>query len=410
LLGLVAVGYWRYVNYVPTFVAPAVRMPVPNGYDRAAHLLAKLDHASRPKRPEEWPDGSAAQLRAQLKPVQPLLDEMRACFRLPWRAPQWVQPRSAIPNHGFDSNLVIYQGAEEDFLFQEYAKCFLAEANLAARRGDAAAAMRHALDAMELGSKVACGSSAMDTWWTWGACHDTGFPMAEGLVATLPAGALPTALQRVRQVRTGWPSFTAFLENSRIKSLGIITWSLRDTPIRPPWQQFSAMIDSAQDGSVWKYLRSALTPRRVILAHIDDQFRRRIVESRKPFRARRVPVPSNDEVAALVSTLELDDPWEWERAKTQLALLEVALAVRLSRLQRGGYPERLDEIDPRWLPSVPRDCWDQPLCYRLKNGQPLIYSLGPDGKDDGGQVADPTQLTPQTRSDLVFGQLSHRLP
>ena len=92
-----------------------------------------------------------------------------------------------------------------------------------------------------------------------------------------------------------------------------------------------------------------------------------------------------------------------------LALLEVALAVRMHYLEHGRYPARLAEVSRRWLPEVPRDLWDQPIAYHLKNGRPVIYSLGPDGKDDGGQPADPIDLTPATRGDLVFGHLSHHL-
>src|SRR5207245_1249906 len=99
----------------------------------------------------------------------------------------------------------------------------------------------------------------------------------------------------------------------------------------------------------------------------------------------------------------------WEREGTHLALLEVALAVRMYYLEHGRYPGRVSEISKKWLPAVPIDLWDQPIAYRLKDGQPIIYSLGPDGKDDGGRPADPIGLTPGSRGDLVFGKMSHRL-
>jgi hypothetical protein len=78
-------------------------------------------------------------------------------------------------------------------------------------------------------------------------------------------------------------------------------------------------------------------------------------------------------------------------------------------LGHGHYPARLADISKTWLPVIPVDLWDQPITYRLKNGQPVTYSLGPDGKDDGGRPADPIDLTPASRGDLVFGQLSHHL-
>lgn len=157
-------------------------------------------------------------------------------------------------------------------------------------------------------------------------------------------------------------------------------------------------------------LRALLTPRSLALAHIDDYYRRAAEESRKPVRRRRsIPEPTDvwSQLALGLDPLGLSD--RLERPRTDLALLEVALAVRGHYLQYGRYPDRLRAISKQWLPAIPRDQWDQPIAYRLKNGLPVIYSLGPDGKDDGGQPADASGLSPTTRGDLVFGRLTQPL-
>jgi hypothetical protein len=100
--------------------------------------------------------------------------------------------------------------------------------------------------------------------------------------------------------------------------------------------------------------------------------------------------------------------------KTDLALLEVALAVRMHYVYNGYHPRRLADIDRRWLPHPPVDLWDQPVQYRLNGERPVIYSLGMNGKDDGGQDVNPDQTTHQYESgtsipgDVVFGRLSRR--
>jgi hypothetical protein len=176
-----------------------------------------------------------------------------------------------------------------------------------------------------------------------------------------------------------------------------------------PAQQWKDLSSSGNLGAV-ETLRALLTPRRTAIADVDDYYRRLIAESRKPVRQRR-PLPASEDywVGVVMGIDPLDQPWLFDRARTELALLEVALAVRMHYLQHGRYPAHLTDISKQWLPAVPTDLWDQPIAFRLKNGQPIIYSLGPDGKDDGGLPIDATRLTPTTRGDLVFGLMSHRL-
>jgi hypothetical protein len=64
-----------------------------------------------------------------------------------------------------------------------------------------------------------------------------------------------------------------------------------------------------------------------------------------------------------------------------------ALALEAYRRQHGAYPSTLDELTPALLPAVPADRIDgQPLRYRLVEGKPLLYSVGADRQDDGGEL------------------------
>lgn len=84
----------------------------------------------------------------------------------------------------------------------------------------------------------------------------------------------------------------------------------------------------------------------------------------------------------------------------------MALAVRINYQAHGRDPTKMADVSRRWLPRVPSDVWDQSIAYRLKDGKPVIYSLGPDGKDDAGRPTDPFK---PTKGDLVFGKLTRRL-
>ena len=63
-----------------------------------------------------------------------------------------------------------------------------------------------------------------------------------------------------------------------------------------------------------------------------------------------------------------------------------AIALKRYQLRHGDYPADLTALVPEFVPSVPRDPVDgQPLRYRRNtDGTFLLYSVGENGKDDGG--------------------------
>lgn len=75
-------------------------------------------------------------------------------------------------------------------------------------------------------------------------------------------------------------------------------------------------------------------------------------------------------------------------AQTGTDLARVACALERYRLEHGNYPRSLDALAPQFLAEVPHDIINgQPLHYRLKpNGQFILYSVGWNETDDGGQV------------------------
>jgi hypothetical protein len=87
------------------------------------------------------------------------------------------------------------------------------------------------------------------------------------------------------------------------------------------------------------------------------------------------------------------------RSETELRLLRVEAAVRLHRLERGAFPDKLDQLVPAYLEAPPVDPFTgQPLVYRSETNLFVLYSAGPDGKDDGGA---PLTRGPGEQGDLV---------
>ena len=65
------------------------------------------------------------------------------------------------------------------------------------------------------------------------------------------------------------------------------------------------------------------------------------------------------------------------------------VAVERYRAVHGRSPESLDQLVPDFIPKVPIDPFDgQPLRYRLDPDRYVVYSVGEDRQDDGGDPDD----------------------
>lgn len=73
------------------------------------------------------------------------------------------------------------------------------------------------------------------------------------------------------------------------------------------------------------------------------------------------------------------------RRDARLKLLIVEVALHRYKLAHGALPDSLDELVPDYLASVPTDPFsDGPLRYHRTDTGYVVYSVGPNGDDDGG--------------------------
>jgi hypothetical protein len=92
-----------------------------------------------------------------------------------------------------------------------------------------------------------------------------------------------------------------------------------------------------------------------------------------------------------------------------------ALAARWYALEHDGkLPGRLEDLAPKYLPNVPVDpmaAGGQPLRY-VAGERPVLYSVGENGRDDGGREPPPTASMRERRetSDQVLHLKRHLRP
>jgi len=78
-----------------------------------------------------------------------------------------------------------------------------------------------------------------------------------------------------------------------------------------------------------------------------------------------------------------------ERTEQAFRNLHLAFALAAYHADHRRYPQMLAELEPKYIDKIPDDLFSgQPLIYKLENDGYLLYSVGGNGIDDGGQSYD----------------------
>jgi len=145
------------------------------------------------------------------------------------------------------------------------------------------------------------------------------------------------------------------------------------------------------------------------LYHFDDYMQTVIANARQPYRNQ----PQSPTMPAILKDLLLDQqreairvlPFAYTRREALKRLLLISLALRQYRVEHGRYPAQLSVLAPAYLAAVPDDPFalKAPFMYRPTGNTYLLYSVGPDGQDDGGTAIADTNIGTTSIGDLVAG-------
>lgn len=105
----------------------------------------------------------------------------------------------------------------------------------------------------------------------------------------------------------------------------------------------------------------------------------------------------SDAIANLVLAVTLPSIERVDRSREAAAmwrcLSEIAFALTVYNAEKGGYPATLDQLVPDYLPQLPIDAFSgKPLIYKPSGEGYLLYSVGSNGQDNGGQKGDSSEL------------------
>jgi len=141
-------------------------------------------------------------------------------------------------------------------------------------------------------------------------------------------------------------------------------------------------------------------------AHFMDAL---ISAARHPYASRPPDTPLPEDPVNRLMYQPTDDLWAITLdTDTNNALLAAAFALRAYQLDHGAYPATLSVLVPGYLKAVPADPFalSGPFRYRRIGTKYLLYSIGPDGKDNGGKpILNNTNnwVNEDSEGDIVAG-------
>jgi len=296
--------------------------------------------------------------------------------------------------------------------FRELARQLGIEAQVLAARGDWNGAMQARLDGLRFGSDLPRGGSLISAL-TGATMEAIARKDADKIVPRLSAQQARAAAKRLGKLCQNRVSFAEVMQEEKWAGLTLLKTVFSDSN----WREQLARDD--MDGEERKTLSEkiqyfSLDGDTVVKNHtevLDTQ----VANARLPYGAPQKPPPKNlDIYTAQTSEYSGRFGFSFARNETANSLLLAALALRAFQAEHGSYPATLTELAPSYLSRVPLDPFGRgaALKYRRKNAREYsLYSVGPDGKDDGGQSKTPlrkdttrrSQLNVDSRGDMVFG-------
>ena len=319
--------------------------------------------------------------------------------------------------------------------FRQMARLLSLETEVKAAKGDWNGAMQSSLDAMQMGVEITHGAPMIGRL-VGNACEIIGEQGAWKAVGHLDARGTRTALARLQAIRARYLPFAETLQ----EEAWFMQESLRDEMAKPGWRgNFMALTGSSESKGFAPVMLG--WSNRVVLKDIAGMMDENIRRSRLPYaQSSRLPEikapfdPIAMVMFPLFSGARYQDTYGGE---TQSALLATTLALSAYRLEHGGrLPDRLEQLTPQYLAQVPADPFsadgNAPLRYRkahiaqceddtiaaldqkpeavLPGAYPcVLYSVGPDGRDDGGNPVDLLHQ-PQPEADGAWRRIASESP
>jgi hypothetical protein len=404
-VGLGAI-YLYWANQVPSYPRTPIVMPKPNARDDyiAAGRMCQAVHGSQVLGPTGTPllrNGqlihasdpgvSPVQMRAVVSRNQPALARLRVGLHKRYANP---------PVQGVDDQF------PELSAYRELARVLVAEGKLAEEAGRMREAARSYLDCLRMGSEEPHGGAVIHGL-VGIAIQTIGLRPLQGAVGRMDGPTAAATAREMLRLETNTPSLADTLTWEK----DALTTSMTRAFFQRPKQQPPAVPKSEGASSPTPAALSngwglRLLPKKWIMDNMRGYLDRLITATRRASYTGFTPPPlPPDPLSRILVPVYLEARSRWAQREAYWRITLLRLAARAYQQRHGTFPPSASALVPAYLPAVPLDPYaSSPLVCRLENGQPLIYSRGPDGDDDGGRKDLGVRADPESDGDIVTMQ------
>ena len=367
---------------------PAVELPVPNAFDDYQRAGALTGGERGFNKPEDDPYRNATVRRRILAENTEALQVLRAGF-----AHAYVQP----PGQDFAAALKLYSP------YTKLARLLAWEAIEAADQGRHAQSIASRLDAERLGFDMVRRADSV------GMSHGTtirlvarGEKDVQPTIDHLSAAEARAAATRLAGLLAGEQSLNQTFADERDIEL-----ARKADMVRSAGRfRLAKSFDEDEDSPRAALFMAVLGPGAWM-----GEYRRYMdalaAWSKLPWNAAPSPRPGRmfDMSRSAHFDFGRSVSFKYHAADAADQMFLAALALQAWHAEHGSYPDALDALVPNILTAVPLDPFGRgALKYRREGDTYVLYSVGPDGRDDGGEpaaVRDEKTGTWQYRTNSV---------
>ena len=387
-------------NRPPSIHVPTPRMPKDNGYDyfvRAGKMLGVQGPSScATRQPNSW---TVPELKRYVLSNAPALAMVR----------EGLKRECVLPPARSAKGVFLPEFART----RELARRVVDEGRYYRAIGNFRRAADSHLDCIEMGAVFPRGGSLI-AGLVGEAIEAIGEHDFGQLIPNLDSGGLAHVAARLERIETRQVPYAEVIEEEGRVSAAILVeecgrpgylWSFAN-----PASWFSSgpfgFSGRPSAGEVYLRARYAFCNKTAACRSFMDYAKATAAEARKPYTGKfKVSVPANPVLQMLSPVFDrVRQCWELEAAKR--ALIQADVALRRYRFDHGRYPDALSALVPAYLKKQPIDPFGigKPLRYKSLNGGKdfLLYSLGPNLKDDGGTPG--SQQNSYSTGDVVAGK------
>ena len=370
LAGCLAVVVYQN-NIMPTVAFPPHPMPKVNGLDDIEVAVAvtptgtAVGPMSSSKDYYEW---TQPELDAWMVLAQPALTIIKGSLKKTFCLPADRDAHTISPAFGLSAKM------------RETARTCSSASYVYYRRADYTRASDCGLDALELSAVCDHGGPVIAATVAR-AIQSMSLPCIESSVGRLSSADLEHAADRLSAIKKKQRHWTEIVMEEKYMSVA---------------HQMQIIKDSSPIFSKRKAIRQRI-----------EYFDQVLKESRKPYEVRSSVTPPT--ILNWITDGYIQDVHvRVIERDAQMAVLRAWVAVLRYQKDTGSYPPSLKALVPRYLEAVPIDPFGgatrPPLIYHKTASGFLLYSLGPDMKDDGGVPATPKTILHS--GDIVAGKLT----